>query len=588
MRAVGNIYLILFLLFYFTEKAGAQCMQFPVSVEERIENSVIIAEGIVTEKKSFRNSPGSPIFTVNTIRVLKTFKEESSLTDSLLRFITPGGDIGDELELVTPSLETKIGDIGVYFLKPADPENQITSITSTIFDLVAGTQGFIRYDLNNNLFTDPFYKYTDIPGIYSKLEKNIGLTYKVYDPSDIKIRPEIRETELSDFSPQEATAGTYTILTLTGAGFGNTRGKGFVAFKNADDGGNSLTTAAAGEYISWKDNEVKVKIPNNAGTGIIQLLNSSNTVFKSSKALIIHYAEINVLKDTNKFRASLIDANGNGGFLYRFSSAYNANQPFKDAFIRAMKNWKCSSKISLDIGEVSTVDAEASDGINVVRFGTSKEFPLGQLAITRNYYKGCIGSTVWFEKEMDIKVNPNINWQAGPDKANSSQYDLESALLHEIGHSILLGHIISPENLMNFSVSKGLNIRELKSSVELIAEDSIMQRSYKGVCGMSGLKQVTPEDCGSLYSSVDNKKMDEDILVYPNPADGFIHISFPEPVRKITLLNVLGEDVSSHCYLNHAEPSIIEFDKNALKDNIYFIRLEFSQGVFVKKIQLIH
>jgi hypothetical protein len=93
------------------------------------------------------------------------------------------------------------------------------------------------------------------------------------------------------------------------------------------------------------------------------------------------------------------------------------------------------------------------DGLDVVGFG--RNVPAGALAIERDYVvrvyrvvKRCrvrarrrfacktvrrryVGRRV---DERDVTVRPDVEWQPGPGYPGPAQYDLETVLIHELGH----------------------------------------------------------------------------------------------------------------------------------------------------------
>jgi hypothetical protein len=84
--------------------------------------------------------------------------------------------------------------------------------------------------------------------------------------------------EIAVVFPLEVTAGTQTILTIAGQGFGAEQGDGYVAFHNADDGGQSFVSLQAGPpYLSRSDTQIEMYVPSAtlynstvAGTGSIR------------------------------------------------------------------------------------------------------------------------------------------------------------------------------------------------------------------------------------------------------------------------------------------------------------------------------
>jgi len=74
----------------------------------------------------------------------------------------------------------------------------------------------------------------------------------------------------------------------------------------------------------------------------------------------------------------------------------------------------------------TSVEAGVRDGFNVAGFSSSVE--AGVLGVQTDYVKR--GKVV----ESDLALNASENWNAGPDYPALDQIDLESVVLHELGH----------------------------------------------------------------------------------------------------------------------------------------------------------
>jgi hypothetical protein len=82
------------------------------------------------------------------------------------------------------------------------------------------------------------------------------------------VRVENRDMEIFSITPSRATAGTE--VTISGTGFWLNRGTSYVTF-----GGN--VNPADGDYVSWSNTEIKVKIPLTAKSGDVTVTVGSDT-----------------------------------------------------------------------------------------------------------------------------------------------------------------------------------------------------------------------------------------------------------------------------------------------------------------------
>src|SRR5262249_24993888 len=137
------------------------------------------------------------------------------------------------------------------------------------------------------------------------------------------------------------------------------------------------------------------------------------------------------------------------------------------AIQRAMDTWTCATNVNWNISSTPTsTDVVASDGLNVIRFDNGSELSPGVLGVGTSYWSYTFGSSenYWKATEMDITIDDGTNWNYGPAAPNVSQYDLESVLLHELGHLHQFNHVINTAAVMHFSISNGTMKRTLLST----------------------------------------------------------------------------------------------------------------------------
>ena len=276
-----------------------------VPLSKQIEKSNLVIEGKVISKQSVWNAQHNNIYTINTVEIYKVFKGNQVST---VEIITSGGKVDDIEQVVIPSLKLNINDTGVFTLH----DNKIIESTlkkSSIkkYSVYSSLQGFYKYNTNKNLASNPFSLKKDV----SKELYNEIMRYTKSKPieiSNFNIDAKISKTKQAKsflpptsitFLPTTATAGTGTVLTISGSGFGDTKGK--VGFRDADSGGVVSSTDNTAVYIDaldsqvlgWSDTEITVEIPSNAGTGDIRVTNNDTSEGISGATLTISYALIN-------------------------------------------------------------------------------------------------------------------------------------------------------------------------------------------------------------------------------------------------------------------------------------------------------
>ena len=100
------LYLFLFILLY--QQAIAQ--YYPVPLKSRAENASFIVKAKVLNAESYIESKTGNIYTLDVSAWLKGWQENPRIG-----LIEAGGQVGDRLHVVNPSLELKEGDEAVFF-----------------------------------------------------------------------------------------------------------------------------------------------------------------------------------------------------------------------------------------------------------------------------------------------------------------------------------------------------------------------------------------------------------------------------------------------------------------------------------------
>lgn len=501
-----KIYTLLVLLLASHFHLSSQCSLYPVSLSDCLNNSSLVIEGEVISQKSFWNSTGNYIYTSNLISIKRILKGKSEAVK--LEVITEGGEIDQKKQTVEPSLQLKPGDEGVFTLNTF---NELPSqFGFSIYKVYADIQGFILYDLRNESASGAFEKYSSITkDLYPKLNANLGITLSAYVNTSGKGYSSGTTAAVTGFSPTTITAGTSSMITITGTGFGTVQSTSYVEFYNADDGGATYIQPHSSQYVSWSNTQIQVMVPTRAstvagtaGTGPIRVtVAGSPTV--STQTLTVSYGELNLYYSANStiYNTRHVDLNGSAGITWQMYSTFDANSSAKTSFLSSLQTWRCNTYINWGSGSTTTVNSIGADGTSVVRFDIGSELPVGVLGRCTSYFSGCITGTVvnWYVSELDICFDePStsaITWQFGPSLATGVQYDFETVSLHELGHGHQLSHVINSGDVMHYALSNAQNKRSLISNNINGGNDVMIRNVSTGVCGMNAMTALSATAC---------------------------------------------------------------------------------------------
>ena len=559
-----------------------------ISVENQIENSKLIIEGKVIAKESFWNDDYTNIFTKNTIEVYKIFKGENQ---GQVEIITKGGWVGNLGEEVVPSLQLKINEVGVFMLYPSKTKLLNESSSLRKYNPYSGPQAFYKYDINFNKVNSIFKSYDDIEdNFYNTITSKTKLSYTEIVKKSFSSKLNSRAASskgllaigITGVSPSTITAGTKSVLIITGTDFGLTKGK--VHFQDADVQSGQIE-ALDSQIISWKDTEVQVEVPSDAGTGSIQVEDAGGvkSPFSNLAKITIPYAELNYGVGLSDYQSQHVERGIIGGMEWRMTTAFDANTAAKESFLRAFESWSCTTGINWETGSTTPSNFTARNGTNIIRFANDGEMEAGVLAYCATYPSSCTGigiggKTNVYVDELDIVFAPESerNWQYGPALATGGQTDFESVAIHELGHGHQLGHVISPGAIMHYSISNGQNSRVL-SQDDIDGGNDVQSRSTAtSVCGQD---IVTNQSC-SL--GVEDEILKDGIKIYPNPSNGKFYISNELNInlQKATVYDMSGRLISEFDLSGPSKEKSINLI--GISKGIYLLNI-YSDHAFVSK-----
>ncbi|HEX2627362.1 MAG TPA: T9SS type A sorting domain-containing protein [Chitinophagaceae bacterium] len=510
MKKIIAVTAILFMCFI----SSAQCLLKEVSLQQRSSQSNLIIEGKVVSKNSFWNEDRTMIYTSNRVEVFKVLK--GSGTPAMIDIITEGGIVGMDKITTSSLLTLDVNETGIFLCEAVQRAKALPAAIAGIprYEPYASKQGFIKYDVKEGTASDPFTRYDRVDNNLYKLFSP-SLDYRVVKPFAINVveQPQQRVQAITGFSPSTITAGTGSVLTITGTAFGATQGSGSVRFRNGDDGGATYITPLASQYVSWSNTQIQVQVPQNAATGTIQVIQGVTTT--SGSALTITYAHLNVDFDpgpgTIAYQTDHINDNGSGGYTWRMNTGFDANTPARNSFMRAFDEWRCGTNVNWIIGATTSINDAVSDGTNVICFDNAAPLSPGILGVCYSYWSGCASgpNIVWYVNELDIIFDEGSNitpltWEFGSSLPSGSEYDFETVAVHELGHGHQLGHVISPGAIMHFAISNGASNRTLGVN-DLAGGTFVQSKSIVGnICGPGAMAAYT--GCSTLPLSITSLK----------------------------------------------------------------------------------
>ncbi len=480
---------------------NATCLLSKLSIDERVKNSPTIIEGEVIDQHSCWNADKTSIYTVNTVLVNYRLKGSAPTT---IEIITPGGTIDGKLLVVTPNAELKTGSKGVFFLQANSTALNYTS-SAQKFEVYGTAQGFIEQDKIRGSYNDPFDEYANQAVLYGLIKQSTGIGYRLNNTAPVSNNI-LGGSSISLFAPSTISAGTQSVLTIYGFGFGNRTGQATVQFKDANSPSSSVFASIpdSSYILSWTDTEIKVIVPGasimrqgGAGTGIVNVIDANGGSISSLSPLNIKYNQFEYKKN----KISLFDQNGLGGYTFTLNADFS-NSAAKNAFVRALEQWQCKTGINATISSntSATTCSNQLDNINVVSFATTAcPLPAGALGVTYSSYSLCSNTIV--PDGIDMIFNPNTTYNFTTDAPSGTQYDFESIVLHELGHAFGEGHNAVNSELMFPSIGFGVSKRTLNAESDISNVSEIVERSIvTSSCGYLKHKKLT-STCSSQQAT---------------------------------------------------------------------------------------
>ena len=260
---------------------------------------------------------------------------------------------------------------------------------------------------------------------------------------------------ITSFSPTSIAAGTQSLLTINGTGFGSSPGTVHTRWSGQNSTNSWIGSTS---LVSWADTRIVVRVNESAGSGQIAVLINGNMVH-SAASLTVKYA---VFGSPSSVPLILANTNGAGGYTFRMENNFAANADANSTFSRAFNAWRSATGVNWQMGANTSVNTEATDNINVIKFGGPADIIVGTLAYTAIHFRACTsGELELVDIDMTFNTAYNWNFSSGPPAPN--QYDFETVALHELGHAHGLVHVNNVGDPMYHTTAPGTMRRSLTS-----------------------------------------------------------------------------------------------------------------------------
>jgi len=518
-------------------------------IAQLFEEADVVFEGEIIEGKALWDKQQNAYF----LEPYKIFKGKVSNDDTItiLAKWKPENATYDLGEWSHGRLE-----VGLFFVKK-DPQNKelyrfvnpknawVTYATWLIHPITFEKQ--YKKVLYDKMLKQKDAKYEKTKFYYKKKESlNVGIA-AMKSGSDV----------ITGFSRDTVPAGVLSgasRMTIYGNGFGTVKGN--VLMEDANQANTFVALHPTHNILYWSDDSIQIVVPSMgyasdnpnlgdsrnscAGTGYVRVIKGTGPPFPiwSETELIIPYAIKNYASNSDNeltyapHEVHLRNANGQGGYTFVYDTSFYNNAPALAAFRRSLKTWRCATGINLkDICIADTICQTDESSTRVLVsfakncFPTSNPTVLATTRITQKLDPGCPQPT-YFTDSITLAFRPPNellyscptgacpavwNYDTLPNSA-ANAYNFEKVATHELGHVLMLQHVIDSTSLMHYNTHPGAGADANLTSPDigtLQGMNYIVGRDTTQIAGCTTTHLLLLNPCGNGSGKTEDIQDDE-------------------------------------------------------------------------------
>ena len=410
-----GITLLGFFLIYLLLVMPSEALRLKTIWAERVDLSEKVIRGQVVGVNSYWNLEKNLIYT-DVVVLIDEYLKGDGLKE--ITITLPGGTVGDETQWVSDVPHFDVGDYGAILLESS---GQVTNGPDGVYPLQKPAVGA------DQLQRAAEGKFLSWIRSYVNGQTNVSFEELPNETTGQPMQQETSYATITGVSPSTVSAGTGDVVTITGSGFGASRGMDTVpriAFKYKYINPTSFYMANNSKIISWSDTEIKTDV----FTMIINSYHYSpgswdDTIAFINSSSIFEY----------KFPLRVTFGYGSRKWAVSPVSYYinpTGGPTGTETAIQAAANTWSETGANFSFSYAGpTSSGYGYDGLNVISFDNLASSTIIGRAIIYS-----TGSTI---NEADIQFNTNFDWSIITPTPNNKM-DVQSVVLHELGHWLKL------------------------------------------------------------------------------------------------------------------------------------------------------